>query len=133
MQGLNRVFLLGRLGRDPQQYTDRTGKNFVTLNLATERSWYSEENQKRESHTDWHSIMVRGGRADLCTRFLTKGSPVMVEGYLSTYETQTERGDRKWNVSIHADKVTFLPSNFRKDSPFQETKSETTLTESFEN
>ena len=115
MMGMNRVFILGRLGRDPQHYEDKLGRKFVRLSLATERRWLSDSG--KESKTDWHSVMVWGKRAELCIQYLKKGVPVMVEGSLQSYDSNNENGEKKTHTSILASRVEFLPAKQLDQGP----------------
>ena len=110
MNGVNKVILLGTLGRDPQGYTSREGKPYASLSLATNRIWKDKTGEKAEK-TDWHRVTVWGRKAELCQQFLKKGSGVYVEGYLSTAETEDAEGKKRWNTFINADDVTFLPQH----------------------
>jgi len=109
MNGVNKVMILGRLGQDPQDLTTRDGKPYSRLSLATNYYLRNEEG-RAEKKTEWHRVTVFGKKAELCKQFLKKGSPVFVEGYLSTYETEDDAGNKKWHTSITANDVTFLPN-----------------------
>lgn len=114
MMGMNRVFILGRLGRDPQHFQDKSGKPYVRLSLATERRWITDGEPERK--TDWHTVMVWGKKGELCLQYLKKGLPIMVEGSLSTYEISDESGQKRWSTSVHASRVEFL-SNRNSEPP----------------
>jgi single-strand DNA-binding protein len=108
MNGVNKVILVGTLGSDPRNLTSRDGKSFTSLSLATNRFWKNKEGTV-ERHTDWHRVMVWGKKGVICQEYLKKGSPVCIEGYLSTYETE-EDGKKKFNTSVTAEDINFLPS-----------------------
>lgn len=118
MQGLNRIFILGRLGNAPQMYSTAKGRSYTGLSLATQRTTnIDEESGKTKDTTDWHYIRVWGKQAENCAKYLTKGQPVLVEGYLSQYAKANatpeldaslkQRPDKR--VSITAIRVDFLP------------------------
>jgi single-stranded DNA-binding protein len=133
MDGMNRVYLLGHLGSDPKTHQTKEGKAFCRLNLAVSRNWSFDADGNSLRRTDWHSVLVWGRHGQTCAQYLKKGSPVLVEGYLSSYQveaTTTEaspdesEGKGKTNlrfpetkVAIHADRVTFLPDSKSRMSP----------------
>ncbi len=113
MNGLNRIFLLGRLGNDPEMFTSTKGQQYTGLSLATDRVYESGEEGKKTKTTDWHYVRVWGKAAQSCAKFLSKGQAVLVEGYLTQYaknksaDEPSGRIERK--VSINAIRVDFLP------------------------
>ena len=80
MKSLNRVFLMGHLGRAPELMQSKAGKPYTRLNLATHRSWGTGDDQ-REEITDWHSVFVWGTLAERCTANLLPGNIYMADGY----------------------------------------------------
>lgn len=105
MRGLNRTMLIGHLGRDPETRTGKSGLPWTSFSLATGRS--TKEGDRWVETTDWHRVKVFGGQAELCDRFLRKGSMVAVEGSI-VYDTWEKDGVRRTTTAIHADRVTFL-------------------------
>jgi single-strand DNA-binding protein len=108
MNSMNRVFLMGHLGSTPQINTSKNGKLYVRLSVATNRVWQNEAGAKEEK-TEWHRIMVWGGQGENCVKYLKKGSPVMVEGYLSHFEHKNEDGKTRYDTVVTAKDVSFLP------------------------
>lgn len=107
MRSLNKVFLMGRLGQQPQLEESTKGTPFTRLSLATHRSRKSPGDNTWQETTDWHSVSVWGRQAQTCVDHLTKGSLVLVEGDIRTYTV--ERDEQKQSrLSIQAQKVTFL-------------------------
>lgn len=80
MNGINKIFLAGNLVRKPKLHKNKNGKVFSFLKIATNRFSYNEGNWDKK--TDWHSILVWGRKAELCERFLDKGTPLAIEGFL---------------------------------------------------
>jgi single-strand DNA-binding protein len=76
---LNKVYLIGRLGRDPEQRFMPDGTPVAQFSLATVRTWRDEVNEKH-SKTDWHTIVARGRLAEVCVQYLAKGHLTYVEG-----------------------------------------------------
>ncbi len=110
MNGLNRIFLMGCLGTDPEAKLSKKGQSFVRLNLATNRG-YKNQKGSWDEVTDWHKIYVWGKKADICRKHLKKGQQVMVEGYLSYYENADEEGNTRKAHSINALNLEFIPQN----------------------
>lgn len=113
MNGLNRIFLMGRLGNSPQLYSTKGGKTYAGLSVATHRykSNSAESEQEGSETTDWHFVRVWGTQAQTCAKYLSKGQPVLVEGYLSHYTVSSDKfGDEK-KTSINAIRVEFLPKS----------------------
>jgi len=104
---MNRVFLVGRLGRDVEFRTKPNGgSNWATFSLATNRSRKTETGWTDD--TDWHRIMVFQTQAELCHRHLHKGDLVAIEGSV-TYDTWTDKeGTQRKGTTIMTDRVHFL-------------------------
>lgn len=118
MRGLNKVFLVGRVGNDPE-VKNRKGKSFSRLSVATHRVRMNPDGEGKDEQTIWHSVFVWGKQGEICAQYLKKGAPVLIEGYLNSYTTKNEEGQTQWRHSINADRVDFLPSG---GSHLQETK-----------
>lgn len=85
MFSLNKVSLIGFLGKDPQVITSQAGQKVVHLSLATSESWKDKQTGEFKSETQWHKIVIFNERlADVCEKFMRKGSRVFVEGKLTT-------------------------------------------------
>lgn len=110
MKTMNRVLLIGHLGRTPELMQSKNGQSYTRLNLATHRfQGYDEKGEKKEA-TDWHSVFVFGPLAERCTRFLGSGAFVLVEGRLN-YWREDKDGDlreKPYRNAIHADDVHFI-------------------------
>ncbi len=109
MQGLNRIFIMGLLGNDPQMYTTRSGRPFAGLSVATHRPSLPTEEGGAKDTTDWHFIRVWGKQGENCTKYLSKGQGVLVEGYLTQYVQTKEDGEGEKKTGITAVRVEFLP------------------------
>lgn len=103
---INKVFLMGHLGHQPELKTSRSGKPYARLNVATNRRWLDPEGGEKES-TEWHSVFVWGALAERCTGYLKKGALVFVEGSLTYWHVATEEGSPYKNA-IHGHDVRFL-------------------------
>lgn len=103
---LNKVMIIGRLGRDPELRYTQTGTPVCSLNVATDES-YMREGQKVE-RTEWHRVSVFDRVAENCANYLAKGSLVYVEGSLQTRKWQDPQGQDRYSTDIRAQRVQFL-------------------------
>jgi single-strand DNA-binding protein len=120
---LNKVFLIGRLTRDPESKTTPSGQTVCNFSIATNRVW-SQNNQKQEK-TEFHNIVVWQRLAEIASQYLKKGSVVLVEGRLQTRSWQDQAGTKKYKTEIIAENLQLGPraissSNYQartKNSP----------------
>lgn len=102
---VNKVILIGRLGKDPEVKYTNAGNPVCNFSLATSEKWGSG-NEKKEK-TEWHRIVVWGKLADLCGQYLAKGREAYIEGKLQTREWEKD-GAKQYTTEIVADVVQFL-------------------------
>lgn len=107
---LNKVMLIGRLGRDPERRTTQAGKVICSFTLATDAAY--GDNKK----TDWHNITVIDKTADNCAKYLHKGSSAYIEGRLS-YDTYEKDGIKRTVTKIIADTVHFIAASKSDSAP----------------
>jgi single-strand DNA-binding protein len=109
MAGVNKVIVVGNLGRDPELKETSGGSQVCRLNVATTRTWKHRETGEKMEETEWHRISVWGKQAPTCAQYLAKGRQVYVEGRLrtSSYRKDGEETDR-YTTEIVADDVQFL-------------------------
>ncbi|MCB0355676.1 MAG: single-stranded DNA-binding protein [Bdellovibrionales bacterium] len=105
--GINRVFLSGRLGQDPQLKTTEQGQVFTLLKIATHR-YFAGVNGSGEQKTDWHDVFVWGRQGETCHKYLSKGQSVSIEGFLKNYIPARESGEKFSKSVIQALQVDFL-------------------------
>jgi single-strand DNA-binding protein len=99
--GLNKVMLIGRLGRDPESRSFQNGGKVVNLRIATSESWKDRNTGERKEKTEWHSVAIFSeGLGDVAERFLRKGSQVYIEGQLQTRKWQDQSGADKYSTEI---------------------------------
>lgn len=108
MKTMNKVFLIGHLGNDPELKTSENGSFFTRLSLATHRS--KGKDKDFEEMVQWHSVYVWGVQAENCVKWLSKGALVFVEGELRQVESKNEAATSKLLSLIHANEVKFLNS-----------------------
>ena len=104
---VNKVILVGNLGRDPEARYTQSGTPVTTLNLATTRKWKGRDGQLQEE-TEWHRIVAWQKLAELCAQYLHKGSKIYVEGRLQTRKYQAQDGSDRYTTEIVAETVKFL-------------------------
>jgi len=106
MGTINKVILVGRLGRDPEERTTANGTRMSNFSLATDN--YNGNNG--ETTTEWHRVVVFGKTAEQCNQYLRKGRLVCVEGSLKTRTWEKSPGEKQYFTDVVASRVTFLGS-----------------------
>ncbi len=104
---LNKVMIIGRLGRDPELKYTPSGMPIANLNIATDESYVDKDGNKVD-RTEWHRVVVFQRAAENCSNFLAKGSLVFVEGSLQTRKWQDQQGQDRYSTEIKANRVQFL-------------------------
>ncbi|HEX8420551.1 MAG TPA: single-stranded DNA-binding protein [Sphingomonas sp.] len=98
---VNKVIIVGNLGRDPESKTFQNGGKVVNLRIATSESWKDKNSGERKEKTEWHSVAIfNEGLANVAERYLRKGSKVYIEGALSTRKWQDAQGQDKYSTEI---------------------------------
>lgn len=107
MAGVNKVILIGNLGRDPELRHTQKGTAVCRLNLATTRTWFNKGTETKHEETEWHRVSVWGKQAEHCDKYLAKGRSCYIEGRLQTSKYEQD-GVTKYSTEIIADTVQFL-------------------------
>ena len=107
MASVNRVILIGNLGRDPELRYTQGGQPVTSFSLATNERFKNREGQPQE-RTEWHRIVVWGQTAEHCAQYLSKGRSIYVEGRLQTREWEDKEGQKRRTTEIVAQTVQFL-------------------------
>jgi single-strand DNA-binding protein len=107
MGSVNKVILVGNLGRDAELRYTPGGAAVATLNLATTEVWNDKSGQRQEK-TEWHRIVLWGKQAESLQEYLTKGKQIYVEGRLQTRQWDDKDGNKKYTTEIKADRITLL-------------------------
>ena len=107
MAGVNKVILIGNLGRDPELRYTQNGQAVANFTLATSENWTDKSGEKVE-RTEWHRIVAWGRTAELCAQYLSKGRTVYIEGRLQTREWEDRDGNKRQTTEINANTVQFL-------------------------
>ncbi len=113
---VNKVILVGNLGKDPESRTMQNGGKVVNLTLATSDTWNDKASGERKERTEWHKVVIFNERlADVAERFLRKGRKVYVEGSLQTRKWTDQQGQEKYTTEVVIDRfrgeLTLLDSN----------------------
>jgi single-strand DNA-binding protein len=122
---LNKVFLIGRLTKNPELRTTTTGQNVASFGLATNRFWTDRNGQKQKS-AEFHNIVLWGRLAELAQKWLQKGSLAFIEGRLQTRNWQDPQGAKHYRTEVVAERLQLGP---RSTSP---TAASSTEEENFE-
>jgi len=112
MAGVNKVILIGNLGRDPEIMTFENGVKKASFSLATSESYKNKEGQ-RVDQTEWHNIVLWRGLAEVAEKYLKKGEQIYLEGKIKTRSYEQD-GVKKYVTEIFADQMTMLGS--RRDT-----------------
>ena len=108
MGSVNKVILVGNLGRDAELRYTPGGAPVATLNLATTEVWNDKASGQKQEKTEWHRIVLWGKSAESLSEYLTKGKQIYVEGRLQTRKWQDKDGNDKYTTEIRADRITLL-------------------------
>ena len=104
MSSLNKVMIIGRLGRDPEMRYTQAGKPVCSLNVATDEGYTNDRGEKVDK-TEWHKAVFWDRQAETCSQYLAKGSLVFVEGRLSTRKYQDQQGQGRYVTEIQGQRV----------------------------
>jgi single-strand DNA-binding protein len=114
---LNKVMLIGNLGKDPEIRATQSGTSVVTFNVATTERWKNKDGQMQEA-TEWHRVVAWQKLAEICGTYLHKGSKVYIEGKLQTRKWQDQNGNDKYTTEIIAKDMKMLDSKGSGDSGY---------------
>lgn len=118
MAGVNKVILVGNLGRDPEVLTFENGVKKTTFSLATTESYKDKDGNKVEQ-TEWHQIVLWRGQAEIAEKYLKKGSSIYLEGKIKT-RTYEQNGVKKYITEILGDNFQMLGKREQQDgAPYQ--------------
>src|SRR5687768_1185190 len=107
MASVNKVILIGNLGRDPETRYLPSGDAVTNISVATTEKWRDKGGEQQE-HTEWHRVAFFGKTAEIAGEYLKKGSPVYVEGRIRTRKWQDKEGNDKYSTEIVADRMQLL-------------------------
>ena len=117
MASVNKVILVGNLGRDPETRYMPDGAAITNVSLATTFAWNDKASGEKKEETEWHRIVFRGRLAEVAGEYLKKGSQVYVEGSLRTRKWQDKEGHDRYSTEIVADGMQMLGSRAGSGEP----------------
>src|SRR2546426_6574180 len=109
-KSVNKVILVGRLGRDPELKYTASGVPFCRFSMATDDVWNDKASGERQERTEWHNIVAWDRLAEICNQYLTKGRLVYIEGSLQTREWDDQEGNKRKTTEIRARDMVLLGS-----------------------
>jgi single-strand DNA-binding protein len=115
-KSVNKVILVGRLGRDPELKYTASGTPFCRFSMATDDSWNDKGTGERQERTEWHSIVAWDRLAEICNQYLTKGKLVYIEGSLQTREWDDQEGNKRKTTEVRARDMVMLSSGSGESS-----------------
>jgi single-strand DNA-binding protein len=110
MASVNKVIIIGNLGRDPEVRYTPSGAAVCNVSVATTRNWKNKESGEKQEETEWHRVVFYDRLAEIAGEYLKKGRPVYVEGRLKTRKWQDKEGKDTYTTEIVADQMQLLGS-----------------------
>jgi len=107
MRSYNRVTLMGHMANDPELRQTKNGKNLVTFSLATDRDWVDSGGEKHKK-VDFHRVVAWQNLAEICEKYLVKGSAIMLDGRISNRTYEISEGDKRSITEIVADNINII-------------------------
>ena len=107
-KSVNKVILIGRLGKDPELKYTASGTPFCRFSMATDDVWNDKASGERQEKTEWHNIVVWDRLAEICNQYLTKGRLVYIEGSLQTREWDDQEGNKRKTTEVRARDMVML-------------------------
>jgi len=109
MAGINKVILVGHLGRDPEVRTTESGVKVARFTMATTETYKDKEGERKDM-TEWHTIICWRGLAEIAEKYLNKGKQIYVEGRLRTRSWEDNTGAKRYTTEVYADNLIMLGS-----------------------
>jgi single-strand DNA-binding protein len=124
-RGINKVILIGNLGRDPETRYSQGGNAVTNFSVATSESWKDRQSGEQQDRTEWHNVVCFSRLAEIAGEYLKKGSKVYIEGSLRTSSWEQD-GQKRYRTEVMAKELQMLdsrgggaPTGFESDSPSQ--------------
>ena len=108
MRGVNKVILIGTLGKDPETKTFSNGGSVTNFSIATSERWKDKNTGEMKEQTEWHSIVLNNKLGEIAQQYLRKGSKVYIEGSLRTRKWQDQNGQDRYTTEIRGDQMQML-------------------------
>lgn len=122
-RGLNKVMIIGHLGRDPEMRYTPSGRPVTTFSVATTRSWTSADGERHEE-TEWFNVVAWGSLAEICNQYLHKGQQVYIEGRLQTRRWEDSEGNKHFTTELVAKEMIMLGDRREVSTPYEAPTSE---------
>jgi single-strand DNA-binding protein len=106
-RGLNKVMIIGHLGREPEMRYTPSGRPVTTFSVATSRSWKTSDGE-RKTQTEWFNVVAWGSLAEICNQYLSKGQQVYIEGRFQTRRWDDENGNHRSALEVVAKEMIML-------------------------
>ena len=119
MKGINKVILVGTVGKDPEVRQSTNGNAMCSLSMATSESWKDQQGQKQEK-TEWHNLVFYRKLAEIVGQYVKKGSKLYIEGKLQTRKWQDKSGQDRYTTEIVADQMQMLDSPSQNNGQYQQ-------------
>lgn len=118
MRGINKVILVGQLGKDPETKSFANGGSLTQFSIATSEAWTDKNTGERKEQTEWHRIVLPNRLGEIAQQYLRKGSKVYIEGSLRTRQWTDQNGQERYSTEIRGDKMEFLDSRPQGEQNF---------------
>lgn len=120
MRGINKVILVGNLGRDPELRHTKNGTAVANLSIATSETWSDKDDGTKQERTEWHRIVLWDKLAEIAEKYLSKGRQVYLEGRLQTRVWKDNNGDKRYTTEIRGDQLVMLGGKDDAPRPTQQ-------------
>ena len=122
-RGLNKVMIIGHLGKDPEMRYTPSGRPVTTFNVATSRSWTTSDGERR-TETEWFNVVAWGSLAEICNQYLAKGRQVYIDGRLQSRNWEDNEGKRHTSVEVVANEMIMLGKRQSSDDQSDEVETD---------
>ena len=114
--GINKVILVGNLGKDPDMRYTAGGDAVANLSIATSESWNDNQTGEKKENTEWHRVVFFGRISEVCGEYLKKGSSVYIEGSLRTRDWEDDQGNKRYTTEIIGREMQMLGGRRSEDN-----------------
>lgn len=119
MRGVNKVILVGNLGKDPEVRYSQSGSAVAKFSIATSESWKDKKSGEQQERTEWHNVVCFARLAEIAGEYLRKGSKVYIEGSLRTSSWETDSGEKRYRTEVNARELQMLDTRQQQQSAQQ--------------
>ena len=122
-RGLNKVMIIGHLGKDPEMRYTPSGRPVTTFNVATDHSWTTSDGERR-TETEWFNVVAWSRLAEICNQYLAKGRQVYIDGRLQSRSWEDNEGKRRTSVEVVANEMIMLGKRQSSDDQSDEVETD---------